>query len=214
MAHSDDRSGLERAARDGSPEASSVRQAAYSRVAAQRAARVAVAAERQAAMASLNDALVMLMGADRRRRDRVTRSEDLSHTHLRALFLLLRQGEATAGALARAADLNPASVTAMIDQLQHRGLVERRRHAADRRVCLVTLTDSGESLVTAEERRTATRLHGLLEGISDEELRAATRVLDRLTALMDDALMDDAGPRGRPRPGSRRAACETGEGDW
>ncbi len=137
-------------------------------------------------MVALRDALALLMGADRRRRGRATGSEVLSHTHLRAMFLLLREGEATAGALARAAHLNPASVTAMVDQLQERGLVERRRHAGDRRVCLVALTRPGQELVSAQEQRTATRLHGLLEGVSDAELRSATRVLDRLAALMDD----------------------------
>ena len=153
---------------------------------------------RQAAMADLGDALALLLGAHRRGRGRVTWSQALPPTHLRAMFLLLRQGEATAGALARAADLNPASVTAMVDQLQHRGLVERRRHAEDRRVCLVALTRTGQAVVSAQEERTAARLHGLLQGISDEELRAATRVLDRLTTLMDDALMDEATEPGGP----------------
>jgi DNA-binding MarR family transcriptional regulator len=160
--------------------------------------------ERQAAMAGLRDALALLMGAGRRGRGRVTQSQALSHTHLRAMFLLLRQGEATAGALARAADLNPASVTAMVDQLQHRGLVERRRHAEDRRICLVALTQTGQAIVSAQEQRTAARLHGLLEGISDEELRAATRVLDRLTALMDDTAGPASGAAaedGRPGTG-------------
>jgi DNA-binding MarR family transcriptional regulator len=153
----------------------------------------AVPRERQLATAALGDALALLMGADRRRRGRVTRSEALPPTHLRALFLLLREGEATAGALARAAHLNPASVTAMIDQLQHRGLVERRRHDADRRVCIVVLTRPGQALVSAEEQRTETRLRGLLEGIGDDELRVATRVLDRLAALLDDGTLPDDG---------------------
>jgi MarR family transcriptional regulator, organic hydroperoxide resistance regulator len=157
-----------------------------------------------AAMGALRDALALLMGAGRRGRGRAA-PEALSHTHLRAMFLLLRQGEATAGALARAADLNPASVTAMVDQLQHRGLVERRRHAADRRICLVALTQTGQAVVSEQERRTAARLQGLLEGIPDEELRAATRVLDRLTALMDEATDSGdcpGGDRGGPPPRS------------
>lgn len=151
-----------------------------------RSLKVAQPGERQEAMTALRDALSLLLGAGRRGRGRVTRREALSHTHLQAMFLLLRQGEATSGALARAADLNPASVTAMVDQLAHRGLVERRRHAEDRRVCLVALTQTGQAVVAAQEQRTAARLHDLLEGISDDELRAARRVLDRLTALIDE----------------------------
>jgi DNA-binding MarR family transcriptional regulator len=159
---------------------------------------------RQAAMGALRDAMGLLMGADRRRRGRVTRTATLSHTHLPAMFLLLRKGEATAGDLARAADLNPASVTAMVDQLQLRGLVERRRHADDRRVCLVALTVTGQAVVSAEEERTTALLLRLLEDISDDELRAATRVLDRLAALVDE---------GGARPGPPDG-CPTGDGGW
>jgi DNA-binding MarR family transcriptional regulator len=157
--------------------------------------------DRQMAMGALTDALAHLMGAgraDRHRRSKGT--EDLSQTHLRALFLLLQEGEATAGALARAAHLNPASVTAMVDQLQVRGLVERRRHAADRRVCLVALTPPGQAVVSAQQQRRAARLEGLLDGIPDAELRAATRVLARLASLLDDG-------------GTRDACCGDGS-DW
>jgi MarR family transcriptional regulator, organic hydroperoxide resistance regulator len=166
-------------------------------------------------MGALRDAVALLMGADRRRRSVVTRGEGLSHTHLRAMFLVLRQGEATAGDLARAADLNPASVTAMVNRLQRRGLVERRRHAEDRRVCLVALTRTGQAVVAAQERHTAARLHGLLEGISDDELLTAIRVLSRLTALVDDDAGGVLGLQDAPGPATSGPAggC-AGDGRW
>jgi DNA-binding MarR family transcriptional regulator len=45
--------------------------------------------------------------------------------------------------VAKAAQLNPASVTAMIDQLEARQLVKRPRDTQGRRQCWISLTESG-----------------------------------------------------------------------
>lgn len=51
----------------------------------------------------------------------------------------------------------PRHVTALVDALQSRGLVRRDPHPTDRRVTLVSLTESGAAAATqmAGERRTA-----------------------------------------------------------
>lgn len=136
----------------------------------------------------LRESLVRLLGADRRLKGRVAKSSGtLGHTHLRALLVLLREGEATAGTLARVTDLNPASVTAMIDQLERRGLLQRRRHDGDRRVCLVALTESGRHQVAAQEAVWTERLRMALADLQPAELATAARVLERLRAAMEDA---------------------------
>jgi DNA-binding MarR family transcriptional regulator len=139
------------------------------------------------AVDELRAAVALLMGAERRLKGRLSKSgtASLAHSHLRALFLLLHEGEATAGALARATDLNPASVTAMIDQLQQRGLLERRRHAQDRRVCLVALTAAGRSEVAAQERQWVGRLHEVFADVGPDDLLTASRVIERLTTVME-----------------------------
>src|ERR1700730_12011814 len=93
-----------------------------------------------------------LFGAERRLRGREQQQpRDLTNSQLRALVVLGRAEEVTAGGLAKSADLNPASVTAMLDQLEANGIVERRRGAQDRRVCLVSLTDRARAIV--DEKR-------------------------------------------------------------
>ena len=60
-----------------------------------------------------------LFGAERRLRGREQQQpRDLTHSQLRALIVLDKAVEVTAGELAKSADLNPASVTAMLDQLE------------------------------------------------------------------------------------------------
>src|ERR1700730_11111335 len=89
-----------------------------------------------------------LFGAERRLRGREQQQpRDLTNSQLRALVVLGRAEEVTAGDLARSADLNPASVTAMLDQLEANGIVQRRRTAHDRRVCMVSLTDQGRAIL-------------------------------------------------------------------
>ena len=79
---------------------------------------------------SLRMAMGELFGAERRLRGRESQqSPELTHSQLRALVVIGRQEEVTAGELAKSADLNPASVTAMLDQLEATGIVERRRTA-------------------------------------------------------------------------------------
>ena len=96
-----------------------------------------------------------LFGAERRLRGREQQQpRDLTHSQFRALIVLDKSVEVTAGELAKSADLNPASVTAMLDQLEANGIVERRRGSQDRRVCMVSLTDKGRGIVENKRART------------------------------------------------------------
>src|SRR3954452_12845282 len=100
-------------------------------------------------------AFVELMGAERRlrARDQKCGPGELTQGQIRALFTIDIKGEATAGELAKAAELSPASVFTMLDHLERDGIVERHRSATDRRVVVVTLTESGRSLVTEKRDR-------------------------------------------------------------
>jgi DNA-binding MarR family transcriptional regulator len=133
-------------------------------------------------------AFVELMGAERRlrARDQKCGPGELTQGQIRALFTIDTKGEATAGELAKAAELSPASVSTMLDHLERDNIVERRRSDSDRRVVVVTLTSAGQELL--ERKRTAWRERGAraLEGISDEHLVAAAEVMHRMAGLLDD----------------------------
>jgi DNA-binding MarR family transcriptional regulator len=133
-------------------------------------------------------AFVELMGAERRlrARDQKCAKGDLTQGQIRALFTIDKSGEATAGELAKAAELSPASVSSMLDHLERDGIVSRHRSESDRRVVVVTLTDSGRALL--DDKREAWRARGAqaLAGVSDEHLAAAADVMHRMAALLDD----------------------------
>jgi DNA-binding MarR family transcriptional regulator len=134
----------------------------------------------------LRVAMGELFGAERRLRGREQQQpRDLTHSQLRALFVLGKSAEVTAGELAKSADLNPASVTAMLDQLEANGIVERRRAAHDRRVCMVSLTDTGRSIVDGERIRWQALWEDGLGDLSESELGAALHAIRRMIALLD-----------------------------
>lgn len=131
-------------------------------------------------------ALAHMSGAERRLRGRDhKRPGELTIAQVRSLTALGRDGEMTAGQLARSADLNPATVTAMLDQLEEAGVVKRERSTSDRRVCNVSLTPAGEELVARKQAA----WHGLWEdhfaGVPEEDLRTTMRVIAQITGLYD-----------------------------
>jgi DNA-binding MarR family transcriptional regulator len=76
--------------------------------------------------------------------------------------------------------LDRSGMGRQIDDLEQRGLVERRRNETDRRAHAVNLTDLGRArLKTADAavRRTMTEVYGVL---SEEELQVLDRLLTRI----------------------------------
>lgn len=76
-------------------------------------------------------------------------------------------------------------VTAMANELVERGLVERVQHQFDRRAKLLTLTKKGRQFVADVETDVAGELKGLLEGLSEADLRAYQKVLETIIANAD-----------------------------
>jgi DNA-binding MarR family transcriptional regulator len=131
---------------------------------------------------------IELLGAERRgrARDQKCGPGELTQTQIRALFKLDSAGESTAGDLAKAAELSPASVSAMLDHLERDGIVERTRSASDRRVVVVSLTESGRALLAEKRERWRARGREALAGVSEEHLHAAADVMRRMAAMLDD----------------------------
>ena len=143
--------------------------------------------DRLTALEQVRLAMGELFGAERRLRGREQQQQPraLTHSQLRALIVLGKADEVTAGELARSADLNPASVTAMLDQLESNGIVERRRDGNDRRVCMVSLTGKGRAIVDEKRARWQALWESRLGDLSDKDLLAALRVIRTITELFD-----------------------------
>jgi MarR family transcriptional regulator, organic hydroperoxide resistance regulator len=130
-------------------------------------------------------ALSHMFGAERRLRGRDHASGDLTHAQIRSLHALGEAGELSAGQLAKSADLNPASVTAMLDHLEESGIVSRSRSTTDRRVTIVSLTPKGRDLLAEKSAKWREMWTARLERFSESELEVAARVIREIGELMD-----------------------------
>jgi DNA-binding MarR family transcriptional regulator len=121
-----------------------------------------------------------------RGRDTHLAGGELSHAQFELLIELDERGPLPAGELASAAQLTPATVTQMLDHLAEGGQVERVRSETDRRVVVSRLTEQGRGKIEAKRKRWQSRWEQVLSDVDAEELRVATRVLERLSAVFED----------------------------
>jgi DNA-binding MarR family transcriptional regulator len=124
--------------------------------------------------------------ARRLRAERYTKGLEpgLSDTQLAALAALERHGQMTPGELADHEKVQPPSMTRVIAVLEERGLVMRAPHATDRRQVVLTVTESGRTVVQQSRRLREAWLAVRLHELTPEEratLRAAAPILEKLS---------------------------------
>lgn len=144
---------------------------------------------RSEALAAVREELSCLMGAERRLRGRDQHRETddgLTIAQVRALFALDQSDAATPGEIAETARLSPASVTAMLDDLERDGIVTRVRSDSDRRRVLVTLTDKGRTVLKKRRRLWLKRWDEAMADVPERDLDAAAEVLRRIGGLLDE----------------------------
>jgi DNA-binding MarR family transcriptional regulator len=146
------------------------------------------AAADRIALTQFRVALTELFAAERRMRGRQKRRPgELTLMQSIALIPIYRGEEATAGDLANAAGLNPASVTAMLDQLEKTGIIKRRRSDSDGRVVLVTLTDEGRKSQSAIKAQWDERWTNELADVPDDDLIVTLRTVQKVSRMLDGA---------------------------
>jgi DNA-binding MarR family transcriptional regulator len=95
----------------------------------------------------------------------------VSLVHLNVLTLLEATGPMPMGRLAEQLDISVASITGVIDRMEAKGLVERRRDSEDRRVVLVHPGKGGRKLFDDMGKRRRLGLAALLSKLSDKQLQ-------------------------------------------
>jgi DNA-binding MarR family transcriptional regulator len=117
------------------------------------------------------------------RRLRGQGDEGLTASQASALASLRRLGSPTLGELAAAEQVQPPSITRLVEHLERLGLVERLRDRQDRRVHRVTLTKAGtETLERSRSRKTA-YLAQKVAALDERDRADLARFLDLLERL-------------------------------
>jgi MarR family transcriptional regulator for hemolysin len=117
----------------------------------------------------------------RRAVDRRLRPFGLSEaTWLPLIYLARAAGPMRQKDLAAALTLDGSSVVRLLDALEASGLIERGEENTDRRAKLISITAQGWSIIEQVEIVARDVRNATLGGLSDDDLRVATRVLDSI----------------------------------
>jgi len=111
---------------------------------------------------------------------------DLTALQWVPLLMLAHQKGQTAAELSRCLGVDTSSMTRMLDRLEAKGLLVRKRSVEDRRVIFLELTDEGRLLSGHIPFVMAASLNRHLRGFSKSELEELKRLLRKLTANGED----------------------------
>jgi DNA-binding MarR family transcriptional regulator len=115
----------------------------------------------------------------------VSERTGLTPSQIVVLQIIAHEGPSGAGAVADAARLSPATVTAMLDRLEERSLVRRVRDPDDRRRVTIELTDAGRSAVAEAPDVLQNRFVARFDRLADWEQAMMIATLERLAVLLD-----------------------------
>ncbi len=98
-------------------------------------------------------------------------------------LLLIAYGKAnTAAELSRLGGVETSTVTRMLDRLEAKGLLVRKRSESDRRIIYLELTEEGQDLVSKVPDLLAASLNKHLLGFNADELASLKLLLRRIIA--------------------------------
>ncbi len=112
---------------------------------------------------------------------------DLRLTEFAVLEQLWDSGPTPMVRLSDENDVTKAAVTAIIDVMEGKGLVQRVRDSSDRRVVNVQLTPAGKKLFVVARRRHKEIVARFVSSLEPEEIRALLRSFEKLLKFMDQA---------------------------
>jgi len=116
----------------------------------------------------------------------------LSLVHLNLLMLLRFNGPLTMSRLAEMLDVSVASATGIVDRMEKKGVIERRRSDEDRRVVQVYVTEKGEQVFTQMQAERQANMMKMISKITDSDLKALLKGLRAVREARDKWLAEVA----------------------
>ncbi len=156
-----------------------------------------MAKNRQVVVGELGQALQAYQRSTQAFDDEVGRVLGLNPVDLRCLDWLT-EGPMSATRLAEATGLSAAATTSMIDRLERKGLVRRRKHETDRRQVIVEMTEDGQARTWAMYGPLVEAGMPLLDKFDTAELKAMRDHLVAIRRITDAARDRSAGRTARP----------------
>jgi MarR family transcriptional regulator, 2-MHQ and catechol-resistance regulon repressor len=116
----------------------------------------------------------------RRHAERHIHSLGLGFSDFAVLEVLLHKGPTPVNSIGSLVRLTSGSITAAVDRLEGKGLVERRNDPEDRRTRVVHLTPEGRSLISCAFSDHEAAMERATSALTPEERRQAVMLLKKL----------------------------------
>lgn len=114
----------------------------------------------------------------------LAKESGLSTSQLIVLQTVVRESKVTPGSVAQAVSLSQATVTALVDKLEQRGLVQRQRDTEDRRRVWIEPTDGGRATAGAAPDLLQDRFQTRFKRLKDWEQSMVVTALERITEML------------------------------
>ena len=116
----------------------------------------------------------------------------LTGPQLILLHEIAQSSEITAGEIAQAVSLSQATVTGILERLEKRGLLARKRSEQDKRRIMVSITEAGRQILRTAPPLMQEAFVDKFSSLQEWEQMMILSALQRLVALMDAKAIDAA----------------------
>ena len=151
--------------------------------------------ERDALVREIVEGMASARSATKRQEFRRLITQSVSMSHMHVLATLSEAGPLPMSHLANALDVSVASATGIVNRMEDRGLVERSRDDADRRIVTVSLSDDGRRVMDEIDARAQGFFARVLRELTADELlqlrngmRALHRAGERLSSGLHEGI--------------------------
>ena len=151
-----------------------------------------MSAENELVIKEIVDAIRRLYRAVYLDSSKMSRQFGLTGAQSGVLRNLFAHGALSSADLSRKLYVTPSNITGVIDRLERKGLVERIRKVGDRRVALITLTQSGEELSQSLPDPIEKKLISELADLDLEHVQLLGMAMNQILNLIDTKGVEDA----------------------
>jgi DNA-binding MarR family transcriptional regulator len=109
---------------------------------------------------------------------------DLTNDQHFTLRYMNQVGTCTSSELAEVFDVQKSAITAIIQRLWEKGLIERTRDEKDRRVVYLTLTDKGKELYSKCEERIHNLVETFITQFDESEIQQFIHTFEKLNHIL------------------------------
>lgn len=110
----------------------------------------------------------------------------VSPPQLMVLLVLAHSGPTKAGDVASHLGIKAPATSSLLDSLERDGFVRREHAPDDRRVTLVSLTESGEAVLAIAKEKRREHMRSLLSTLSTDDIQTLIRIQRQIVGAMVD----------------------------